>query len=326
MEEIIREIADILKNEKNIALVSHIQPDGDAIGSILGLGLTLIKAGCQVQMVNPDGVPQTFAFLPGADLVRKDFLHVPETVVLMDSTGLDRIGDLGSKAAKATRLINIDHHISNKFFGTSNLVDTNAAATGEITYKLIKAMGIEIDAEIASSLYTAIVTDTGSFQFESTTSGTHLIAADLLDYGTDLRSIRRHLWESTPLESLRLITETLKTLELDPSGMIAWVSMPYEMFHHFGATTEHLEGIVNYAKSVRGVEIGIVFKEFEPGKIRVGLRSKTMVDVNKVAQALGGGGHKRAAGCTIEGSLEEAKEIVIREAKKHLEATVNQGG
>jgi phosphoesterase RecJ-like protein len=170
------------------------------------------------------------------------------------------------------------------------------------------------------------VTDTGSFQFENTTVQTHLIAADLLKFGTDLGSIRSHLWESTPLESIRLITETLKTLKLDESGRIAWVTMPYTIFQRFGATTEHLEGIVNYAKAVRGVEIAIVFKEFEPHRIKVGLRSKRLVDVNKVAQALGGGGHKRASGCMIEGSLEEAQRIVIQEAKKHLNSTSVYGG
>ncbi len=172
----------------------------------------------------------------------------------------------------------------------------------------------------------AIVTDTGSFKFENTTSETHLIAADLLDYGTDLSSIRTHLWESTPLHSVRLLAETLKSLEMDASGWIAWVTMPYDVFQQFGLATEHLEGIVNYAKGIRGVEIGLVFKEMEPNHIRVGLRSKSLVDVNKVAQAFGGGGHKRAAGCTINGALEEVKNLVIQEAKKHLELVFNQGG
>ena len=326
MEAIIENLATILKNKKDIALVSHVQPDGDAIGSILGLGLALIKSGKTVQIINPDGVPQMFTFLPGCDLVRRSFLYVPDTVVLMDCTDLDRIGPLREFTADAENIINIDHHISNGFFGGINLVDTGAAATGEIAYALVKALGVEMDAEIASSLYTAIVTDTGSFQFENTTFQTHLIAAELLKHGTDLATIRTYLWESTPLESIRLITETLTTLELDETCRIAWVTMPYEVFQRFGSTTEHLEGIVNYAKSIRGVEIAIVFKEYEPNRIKVGLRSKRVVDVNKLAQSLGGGGHKRASGCIIEGSLEEAKRIVLREAKKHLDGISAQGG
>lgn len=326
MKEIFQKIANTLRDERDIALVSHIQPDGDAIGSILALGLALLKSGHMVQILNPDGVPQVFTFLPGCDLIRRRFLYLPDTVVLMDCTDLDRIGALGKEVGKAPNLINIDHHISNTFFGGLNLVDTDAAATGEITYNLIKALGIKLDSEIASSLYTAVVTDTGSFKFENTTSETHMIAAELLSYGTDLSTIRTHLWESIPIESIRLITEILKTLELDASCRIAWVTVPYAMFQKFRATTDHLEGIVNYPKSVRGVEVGIIFKEFEPNKIKVGLRSKAVVDVNKVAAALGGGGHQRAAGCFVEAPLEEAKRLVIQEVKKYLDANLGQGG
>ncbi len=325
MIENTQKIASIIKSEKDVALVSHIQPDGDAIGSILALGLALLKIGHSVQMLNPDGVPQIYTFLPGCDLIRTGFLYIPDTVVFMDCSDIDRIGGLKYSTSKAKTVINIDHHISNSFFGKINLLDTNASATGEIVYKLILALDIEIDSEIASSLYTAIVTDTGSFQFQNTTSETHLIAADLLEYGTDLSIIRNNLWESTPLESIRLVTETLKTLELDETKRIAWVSVPYPVFKSLGATTEHVEGIVNYPKSVRGVEIGIIFKEFAPHKIKVGLRSKSIVDVNKIAQVFGGGGHKRAAGCLIDGSLEEAKKAVLNEAKKNLN-TSSPGG
>ncbi len=326
MLAIMHNIVKTIKAEKDIALVSHVQPDGDAIGSILGLGLALIKRGHRVQMLNPDGVPQMFTFLPGCDLIRQEFLYVPDTVILVDCTDIDRIGPLAKYSAKAATVINIDHHISNSFFGKENLVDTNAAAAGEIAYNLINALEIELDSEIASSLYTAIVTDTGSFQFENTTSETHRIAADLLNHGTDLAVIRRHLWESVPLESIKLITEILRTLELDKTGRIAWVTVPYSMFELLGASREHAEGIVNYAKSVRGVEIGIVFKEFEPNKIRVGLRSKSYIDVNKIAQVFGGGGHKRASGCIIESSLEEAKRAVLEEVNKALNAAGVSGG
>lgn len=326
MIEIIEKTANIVKNEKEIALISHIQPDGDAIGSILALGLAIFKLGHSAQIVNLDGVPQIYTFLPGCDLIRDSFLYIPDTVILMDCSDLSRVGSLKYAASKAANVINIDHHISNSFFGKLNLVDTNAAATGEIAYKLIKSLGIDMDSEIATSLYTAIVTDTGSFQFENTTSETHLIAADLLGYGTNLATIRKNLWESTPLESIRLFTETLKTLELDNTNRMAWVSVPFSIFQSFGATTEHVEGIVNYPKSIRGVEIGMIFKEFEPKKVKVGLRSKSIVDVDKIAKVFGGGGHKRAAGCVIEDSLENAKKRVISEARKFLKMASPKGG
>ena len=316
--ETLKSIASILKKEKKITLISHVLPDGDAIGSLLALGMALKSMGCKVFMVNPDGVPKIYHFLPGSDSVSKRIDSIPSTVVLLDCSDLDRIGELKDAVSSANCLINIDHHVSNELFGHINYVDTEASATGEIIYSLLTLLNVEIEARIACSLYTAIVTDTGSFQFENTTSRTHLIAAELLTSGTDLSEIRRNLWENVPLMSIKLLTQTLKTLELDADGRIAWVKLPYNIFSKFGASTEHVEGIVNYPKSIEGVEIGLLFKEIEPGIIKVGLRSKTEVDVNELAQVFGGGGHKRAAGCMLDLPLEEAVSKVVEEAKKYL--------
>jgi len=310
------EIAQIIRKQKDLAVVSHIIPDGDAIGSILALGLALDSLEYNVQLINPDGVPKIYTFLPGSDLIRSRFLYIPETVIFLDCSDIKRIGNLRNFVAKAKRIINIDHHVSNTFFGDINYVDTKASATGEIIYHLINTLKGDLDTEIATCIYTAIVTDTGSFQYENTTIKTHLITADLLAHGVDLGTVRRFLWESTSLKSIKLLTEILKTLEIDDTSQIAWIYLPYKVFQKFGANPEYVEGMVNYPKSIEGVEIGIFFKEIEPGKIKVGLRSKTKVDVNKLAQKFGGGGHKRAAGCTVEAPLEEAVKIVVEEAKK----------
>jgi phosphoesterase RecJ-like protein len=311
----LEQIADVIKKQKEIALVSHIIPDGDAIGSALALGLALQNLGQKVQILNPDGVPKIYTFLPGSDLLSTKFTIIPKTIILLDCSDIDRIGPLKYSLSKEDQIINIDHHISNTFFGSLNFVDTSASATGEVVYKLIKHLDTEITSEIATCLYTAIVTDTGSFQYENTTDETHLIASKLLSLGTDLSVIRRFLWESVPLKSIQLLAETLKTLEIGCQGKIAWISLPFETYHQYGVNAEYIEGLVNYPKSIEGVEIGIFFKEIEPGKIKISLRSKTKIDVNKLAQKFGGGGHKRAAGCILETPLRNAIDTVVIKAK-----------
>ncbi|NLO88888.1 MAG: bifunctional oligoribonuclease/PAP phosphatase NrnA [Clostridia bacterium] len=312
------DIAKLIKNgEKDLAVVSHTNPDGDAIGSTLALGLALENMGYNVQLVNQDNIPRIYSFLPGSDLIRSSFLFIPDTIILLDCSDISRVGILGDTISSSGRyIINIDHHVSNTFFGNANYIDTRAAATGEIIYNLINLLDCPINEEIATCLYTAIVTDTGSFQFENTTERTHIIAADLISKGIDLAIIRSFLWENIPPKSVKLQRKLLDTLEMDETQKIAWAVMPYEIYKEYESSLEHIEGFVNYPKSIEGVEIGLFFKEIEPNKVKVGFRSKSKVDVNKLAQKFGGGGHKRAAGCILEAPLKEVIEQVVKEAQK----------
>jgi len=309
----------IKKGDKDLAVVSHTNPDGDAIGSTLALGLALENIGCNIQLINQDNIPRIYSFLPGSDLIRSSFLFIPDIIILLDCSDINRAGILGDTILSSDRyIINIDHHVSNTFFGNVNYVDTKAGATGEIIYNLINLLDCRINSEIATCLYTAIVTDTGSFQFENTTERTHIIAADLISKGIDLATIRSFLWESIPLKSIKLQRELLDTLEIDETQKIAWAVLPYETYKKYGASSEHIEGFVNYPKSIEGVEIGLFFKEIEPNKVKVGFRAKSKVDVNKLAQKFGGGGHKRAAGCILEAPLKEVIKQVVKEAQKTI--------
>ncbi|KUK10528.1 MAG: Phosphoesterase RecJ domain protein [Clostridia bacterium 41_269] len=314
------DIANFIKKaDKELAVVSHTNPDGDAIGSTLALGLALENLGYNIQLINQDNIPRIYSFLPGSDLIRTSFLYIPDTIIFLDCSDITRAGAISGVISGLNKnIINIDHHISNTFFGTLNYVDTKAGATGEIVYNLIKLLDCPINIEIATCLYTAIVTDTGSFQFENTTEQTHTIAADLISKGINLATIRRFLWESIPLKSVKLQRKLLDTLEVDETKKIAWVVLPYEIYKKYGSSFEHIEGFVNFPKSIEGVEIGLFFKEIEPNKVKVGFRSKSKVDVNKLAQKFGGGGHKRAAGCILEAPLEEVIRQVVREAQKTI--------
>lgn len=308
------EIAAELARAREVAIASHSLPDGDCIGSTLALARGLRQRGAEVTAIIGDPLPEMYRFLAGGEsiLLPGQVTSLPPLLVVVDCTDLDRVQEgFKSWRSKVDCIINIDHHTSNTFFGDLNLVDEGAAATGELIYAILKEMGITIDAFMAGALYTALVTDTGSFQYENCRSETLRMAADLMDLGADMNLIRESLWENKPLLSLRLLAEVLPTLSLAYEGKVAWVVITREVMERLGAKPEHAEGLVNYPRSIAGVEVGLSFRELEPGLIKVGLRSKKVIDVNEIAALFGGGGHKRAAGCTIRSSLEEAVKKVI---------------
>lgn len=314
-------LIEALQKAERILIASHVNPDGDSIGTLIGLGLALESLGKEVIMVNSDETPLMFKFLKGANRIHcpKEIESIPETVVLVDCTDLERVGtELAERLKEATVLINIDHHVSNNYFGHYNLVDANAAATAEIILRLLPLLEIEPDKDIATALYTGLVMDTGSFQYSNTTPAAHRSAAYLLEKDVDLDQVRNVLFETRTVSMLRLIGEALRLLQLTPDGKIAWVEITQEIMHQTGARDEHCEGIINYPRSVMGVEIAILFREITPGKIKVGLRSKRKVNVNQLAGFFGGGGHQRAAGCIIEGNMKEVVPKVLEEAQKLL--------
>lgn len=309
------EIAAELARAREVAIASHSVPDGDCIGSTIALARGLRQRGAAVTAVIGDPLPEMYSFLAGSEriLLPGQVTSLPPLLVVVDCTDLDRVQE-GFKAwrNKVERIINIDHHKSNTFFGDLNLVDEGAAATGELIYAILKELGIVVDSTMASALYTALVTDTGSFQYENCQAKTLRMAADLIDLGANIDLIREFLWESKPLLSIRLLAEVLPTLSLAYEGKVAWVVITREVMERLGAKPEHAEGLVNYPRSIAGVEVGLSFRELEPGVIKVGLRSKKLVDVNEIAAMFGGGGHKRAAGCTVYRPLEEAVKQVIK--------------
>lgn len=312
-------IANELRKAPEVALFSHISPDGDCLGSMLALGIALRKLGKQVFLYNPDEVPQNLVFLPGASEVMRSLpAQLPQTLCFVDCTDLRRVNLELNQLPDNAVILNIDHHISNQKFGTINLVEAQASATGEIVMELIRELGVSLDQEIATNLYTAMVTDTGSFQYSNTKPRTHRLAADLLESGIDLLQIHHHIFDQKPLAQVKLLTRGLTNLQLYTEGQLAVITLRQKDFEETGAQESLSEGVINNARSIEGVEVAVLFKELEPRKIRIGFRSNLWFNVNELAARFSGGGHQRAAGCTIEASLEEAKQAVIEAVEEEL--------
>ena len=300
---------------QNIIISGHMMPDGDSIGSTLALGLALQKTGKKVTMISPDAVPLTYSFLPGVNKIEHG-LPVNtiqyDTFFMLDCSVPDRLGDqVKTLLNQNIKVVNIDHHNNVIPFANVSYIDNQAAATGEIIYDLLIATGIEIDLAIAVNLYTTMVTDTGSFQYEATTPATHRRVAALLEYGINVPEISKRLFLEKPLEVFQVLQKALPTLTQSACGKVAWISLNWASRQSIGAKDEHTEELVNYPRSIKGVAVALMFRESAPGIVKISLRSNNSVDVSKVATAFGGGGHKRAAGCLIKGNIEKIKEQLI---------------
>jgi phosphoesterase RecJ-like protein len=220
--------------------------------------------------------------------------------------------------AEKTRLINIDHHISNTKFGEINLVEESASATAEIAYKLIKSMGIFIDKDMAECIYTGIVTDTGMFQYSNTSEETHSIAAELIIAGVSPSDIFNKVYQNSPKEKVLLMKEALQSLDFHFNEMVSCITISKVQIERIAMEDLDTEGIVNLARDIAGIEAAVFLKEKEPNIIKASLRSKDMIDVCAVAKEFGGGGHTRAAGCTIHGSIENAKTQILQAIEKQI--------
>lgn len=309
------EIVAAILRHRDFVIVGHSIADGDCVGSVIGLTLGLGSMGKHVTAVLDEEVPRMYRFLKGANLVRKpaELEAWPAQAIYLDCSDIERVGEkLVPYLSGCTTVINIDHHISNSFFGHYNRVEPETASTAELVLKLLDKMGAEISPAIANAVYTGILMDTGSFQYSNTRTRTLRTAARLLEQGVDIDMLRVNLFESRSRAEVRLLQKALASLQFSPDGRVAWMSVTYRELVEMGALQEHFEGLINYARSIEGVEVGLLFREIEPGIVKIGLRSKTQVDVNKIAARLGGGGHPRAAGAQMEGDIDQVQEEVVR--------------
>lgn len=315
----IEQAADAIRAAKNIVLSCHINPDGDALGSILGLSHALIAMGKTVVPVSHDGVPDIYQWMPGSKTVvrdsdRRDF----DLAIVCDTGTTDRIGRAAEVINSAPVSINIDHHVAEGDFGQIRIIDTKASATGELIYRLLVALGAPITAEIAQCLMCAIITDTGSFRYLNTTSETFAIASHLMDCGAVPADISELVFENRTLGSVKLLGRALDSLQMASDGRVAWAHVNAQDFADLDATDAETEGIVNHVRAVRTAQVGILFREIPGKKVRISLRSREGFDVNKVAQVFGGGGHHLAAGCSADPPLADAEAAVIAEVIRHL--------
>lgn len=308
-----------IKKSKNIYLASHINPDGDNIGSLLSLGMALKKLNKKVSIVKVDDIPRDYEFLPGLDLFIEPNISEPiDLFISLDSSDLERLGIGKEIALKANKIINIDHHVTNDNFGNINIVDPLASATGELVYDLITKLDVEIDSHIATCIYVAISSDTGSFMYDNTTRKTHLIAADLLDKGINKNEIIVNLYQSKSMGKTKLFIKALNSLEMYCNKRVGIITVTQEMLNECNTKMEDTEGIISFVRDIEGIEIACILKEFKEDEVKLSLRSKSIVDVSQICLIFNGGGHSRAAGCTINDNVENAKIIILNEIKKHL--------
>lgn len=310
----IQEIAYQILGRDNFTLVGHAIPDGDCVGSLLGLFMGLKILGKNVQMFLQDKVPPIYHYLSCVEQIRSS-LQSPDAasnIIYLDCSDEERVGEELQKILQGDFCkINIDHHQTNDFFANYNYVDPQAAATAEIIFELLIQMEVEISPDIADALYAGIIMDTGRFMNSNTTSHSMKVAAALLGKGADIDMARINLFEAKSLKEIFLIRQALQSINISEDGKIAWMALAYDDVKAIGAVDLHPEGIINYARMINGVEVAVLFRETRPGTIKIGFRSKSQVDVSLLAEKIGGGGHKAAAGASLEGRLDEIKDIVI---------------
>lgn len=301
-----------------VLLLGTVQPDGDLLGSQIGLGLALAEAGAAVTLAGPHPVPDVLRFLPGAAVVER-WERAPgffDLVILVDCPDPSRTnGLLEGSRGPATRVVSIDHHQDSRRYADVHWVEPAASATGEMVYDLIQALGLKLTPEIATNLYTSIHTDTGSFRYSNTTPRALRVAADLVAHGARPELVAGALYECRRPEDLRRLAELLARVEVSPDGRVAWLALPA------GSVTEAFvaaEDLVNYPRSIASVKVAALFREIDPGSVKVSLRAKGEVNVARIAAAFGGGGHANAAGCTIAGSLAEARDAILKSVAEAL--------
>ncbi|MEK4510355.1 bifunctional oligoribonuclease/PAP phosphatase NrnA [Paenibacillus anaericanus] len=317
-----RQCTEFLTEHDDFLVVSHIQPDGDAVSSTLAVGWLLSCLGKNYVMVNEGPIPRRMAYLWESeqiiDLSVTPLDHKYKHVIAVDCADFSRVGKTREYFAEDAQILNIDHHPTNDGYGTTNLIVPHAAATVEILFDLIRVLELQMNKEIATAIYTGLLTDTGGFRYASTTPKVMEIASKLLEYGVDGPGLSELLLEQMTLPQLRLLTRALNQLVISEDGKISWVTIDDEDMRLTGAIHEDLEGIVNYPRNIQGVEVGLLFKVIHENAVKVSLRSNGKVDVAEIAQNFGGGGHVRAAGARIEGTLEDIISRVVEQVNLQL--------
>lgn len=320
------DIAALIRAHTSFVILSHVRPDGDAIGSQVGLGLSLRKLGKNVVMINEDGCPENLDFLPGTGGVRRpDGTPVDADVVIaVDTANRERLGprtlaDLGEKPRV---WINIDHHVSNPGYGDHVHIDPTSPATGQIIHELLAENGFPMDDAVRRNLFVAISTDTGSFQYPSTTARTFAIAAEMVAAGLDVGEISALTYHRRPLRKVRLLQRLFQNLELSAGDRVADWRLDTATKSELGLKPEDSEDLIDVIRAIDTVQVAVFFEELPDGKVRVSSRSKDKsIDVCKVCQIFGGGGHPLAAGARMAGPLHQARERFLQAIHEALPQT-----
>jgi phosphoesterase RecJ-like protein len=327
MSEKLTKILDLIKGSRRVLITSHRDPDGDSVGSQLALAELVEHLGKSCRVINQGDLPHKYGFLdPGGKIENLDAVTgsekagggAPDLVFVLDCTSMSRVGEVEKLVPPAAKLVNIDHHPDNEDFGTFNYVDADASAAGEIIFCLFEIAGFSVTSLVATQLYAAILSDTGRFRFLNTSPGCLRVCAELLKAGAVPKYVTSQIYFNHSLPFLRLLGSVLSSPQILGKGRICIMTLKHNLLADLKVDPGEVEGVVDYSLFLKGVEIGLLFTERENGKTKVNLRSQNEFDVSKVARVFGGGGHRNAAGCMIDNSLERAKSIILDQIQKAL--------
>ena len=314
-----------LQNSKNVLVVSHANPDGDAIGSLIAMGLALKAIGKKTTLYNESSIPAVYRFLPAVNSVVREIGNQNfDTAVILDCGDLERIGEAVSMVRRIPVIINIDHHATNAGFGNLQLIDTSACATAEIVYRLIKQLSVSIDENIATSIYTGILTDTGSFRFSNTNKAAFAICEEMMALGVDPYKIAQRVYGTYSLGRIKLLNLALDSIEISYNGRLSIMTLTQNMLKKTRTQSEDVDGLINYARRIEDVKVAALIQEYQNGdgtsetcgNYHVSLRSDGTIDVAEIASSFGGGGHSSAAGFNIESTLTDLKLTIFNLAER----------
>jgi len=324
------EIVKVLEKNNNFLITSHINLDGDAIGSELALYFILKKLNKKSIIINQDKLPEIYGFLPESDKIynlednnfnKNNF----DVGIVLDCGNIKRAGEISNILENTNTIINIDHHSSNENYGNLNYIDCSASSVGEIIYELIKFVNLDLlDKKISACLFTAIITDTGSFRYSNVSSKTFRIVSELTLTGMKPYLIANNIYNKNTYAGLKLLGEALLTLKTNDSNYVSWLSITRKMLDEIKADDEEIEGIIDVSTTLKNTEISILFRETKDDKIKVSFRSKGNFNVSKFADKFKGGGHPNSAGCLCSGKLEEVRGKILSELFKEIEFLKNK--
>lgn len=315
-----KQIIQQLKNSRSVLIASHINPDGDALGSLLALGLAMETLDIKTTLYNESDIPAVYRFLPEIDRIQNQIsrVHAYETAVILDCSNLDRMGRATEIVTQIPMVINIDHHATNTHFGERRLIDDQACATAELVFRLLKEMKIPISPAMATAIYTGIVTDTGSFRFSNTNAAAFAICNEMVRLGVEPFHIAQHLYGPYSLARIKLLNQALESIEISNNGSLSLMTLTRKMLRETGTQPEDADGLIHYARRIEDVKMAALIQEqahdrhhaAAGNKYHVSLRSDGSIDVAAIAATFGGGGHPNAAGFSIESPLQKIKDVI----------------
>ncbi len=319
-------IIEQINNSSHLLIASHAEPDGDAVGSLIALGLAIGKLNIKTTLYNESSIPAVYRFLPSVERIVRHIKKVNtyDTAIILDCGDITRIGDLSSMVDRIPFIINIDHHVSNTGFGNIQIIDTGACSTAEIVYRLIKDLSVPLDKAIATCLYTGILTDTGSFRFSNTNQAAFAISKEMAGLGMEPYDVAQHVFGTYSLGRIKLLNLALDSIEISENGKLSMMTVTQGMLNVTGTHSEDVDGLINYARRIKNVKVAALIHELPNGacettdrdRYHVSLRSDGSVDVATIASSFGGGGHVSAAGFQIDSTLSNLKSEIISLAEK----------